>query len=244
MAPMTKEFPLSHFREIWMSSGTDFTLAVIITLFGLVLMLVYLFNRKHSGLYILYGGLFTFLYGIRILTVNDMIFLLDAFPPLFLRYITAIITYFIGVYSTLVFMTFIGWGWKRSLLWLLAIQITYGVVASVVDILMNSPFYAEYPANSILVFSGVILMFANIVLSRKKFAGDFSFLGIGLGIFLLAVINDNMIEINLLPWSFKMEWPAFFILICSISYVILKKSILTCEASGGHEQNPLQSVER
>ena len=225
MPSVTQLYPLSHFREIWISSATDFTLAVIITIFGLILMLIYFINRKHSGLYMLYGGLFTFFYGLRILSVNEMVLLLDIVPPLFLRYMTAVITYFVGVFSLLLFVNFIGWGWKRSIFWLLIIQLVYGVIATVVDICMNTPFYSEYPINSILVCSITCLILANIFLSGVKITQELLVLGFGLGIFLLSVLNDNLAELNLLPWSFKIEWPAFVILICSVGYVILRRSI-------------------
>jgi phosphoserine phosphatase RsbU/P len=216
---------LSFCREIWISSAVDFTLAVIITIFGIVVMLIHFLNRKHSAAYILYIGIFSFLYGIRILASNEMIVLLNIFSPAFLGDLKDIITYFLGVFSTLIFAMFIGWGWKRSLFWLLLVQAAYGVMATALDLFLPGNSFTDYPVNNILVLVETILVMANIFLTRMTFRKEVFALLFGIGIFILAAINENMVDMHLLPWTFKIEWPAFFIFICSLTYVAVRRSL-------------------
>jgi phosphoserine phosphatase RsbU/P len=214
-------------RDLLLSDSPEFLMGVIITLIGIVSILVYFLRNRPQEMYILYLGIFTFLYGFRVLADNSLVWTMGILPDNLLRFIVAIITYYITVFPLLFATYFIGWGWKRSILWFIILQLAFGVTATLVDISLNRPYYSGNPLSNILSITGIVVILANLFPTRIRMNSELRIFGIGFGIFVLAALHENLVSIHLLPWNFSIEGPAFFVFICFLIYLAILSSSRT-----------------
>src|SRR5215510_1823933 len=120
-------------------------LGVILTVIGLSAITIHLFRARTKNRLLLWFGLFTGLYGLRLLASTQTINLLVDVTPLFWRYLRSGITSVILIPSLLYMQGLYGRGWKSSVRWLIWIQTIYGAGAILVNLIGHDPTKAPDP---------------------------------------------------------------------------------------------------
>jgi sigma-B regulation protein RsbU (phosphoserine phosphatase) len=173
-------------------------LGILLLGVGVAATLVYLraFRRKAASLP--WFGLFTFLYGLRLLIKTGTLSLLFSAPPAFWRYASASITYAIFVPGVL-FVRAMFPRWRRPLGLAAVGLVAFAVCAVVADVLLQRPFSAQTPNNLIAIaLIGVALALGfrpGLPPSR-----DLRTLRIGLASMAAAALVDNLRGLGVISW--------------------------------------------
>jgi sigma-B regulation protein RsbU (phosphoserine phosphatase) len=142
-------------------------------------------------------GLFSFLYGLRLLARTDTFPLFFSAPPVAWRYVAAAITYVILVPGLLLLRAVFP-AWRRHFGGAAAFVAAFAVVAVLSDAVRRRPASAEVPNNLIaitFILVGIVVVFRPQAASR-----DLRTLRIGLGSFAATAIVDNLRGLHVLSW--------------------------------------------
>ncbi len=106
-------------RELWLENQPVIFLGLLLILISIVFLLVFLSKRKSSELHLLFLAIFILGYGLRVISQNELVWMSSNVPKSFLAYISATATNVLPIFFILLLKSFSGWGWKRSIFWLL-----------------------------------------------------------------------------------------------------------------------------
>jgi hypothetical protein len=120
-------------------------IGVILTVIGLSAISIHLLRTRSQGRLLLWLGLFTGLYGVRLLASTETISLLVDVTPVFWRYLRSGITSVILIPSLLYMQGLYGRGWRSSVRWLIWIQTIYSLAAILVNLIASDPNKAPDP---------------------------------------------------------------------------------------------------
>jgi signal transduction histidine kinase len=209
-----------EFKEKLSADIFDFIMGIILTITGFAAIVISFSLLKGRYRSLLYLGLFTLLYGLRILSDNFITwYLFDSQP--FLYYISPFITYVIPIPFILLFTQFVGWGWRFSIGWLLMLQTGYAGSAILIGIISGDPRSLMVPYNNLIVILDVVVAFGYLLFSELLKTAKIRGLKTGCIIIALTVINENLVSAELVPWRFRFEKLFFFILICFLAIVVI-----------------------
>lgn len=177
-----------------------------------------LHNRPYRSL--LYLALFTFLYGIRILSETSITwYIFD--NHVLLYYISPFVTYIIPIPFILLVKQFAGWGWRSSVRWVLVLQCTYTCAGVVTDLVSGIPGTLLVPYNNIIVILDVLAGYITLYFSQLIRNLKGRFFKIGIIVIAVTIINENLVSAQLVPWRFYFERLLFFILICFLGALVI-----------------------
>ncbi|MCP4157023.1 MAG: hypothetical protein GY757_55435 [bacterium] len=204
----------------------NYTFAIILTFIGVVSIVLNLFFLKTRDRALLFFGLFTFLYGIRI-HADNFFFNTAWGNELLWCYISTFSTYLIPVAMILFFKQFTGWGVKYSIGWLLSLQGLFAVAAISHDIITVNPGIVMYPFSHMMTIAVVLVIWINIyALSGHTGRGipghtgrdkpghtgrdkpghpEMKLLQTLFPLAALIIINGALTALQWVPWSFSSE---------------------------------------
>jgi signal transduction histidine kinase len=181
-------------------------------------VIIKLHNRPYRSL--LYLGLFTLLYGIRILSETAITwYIFD--NHVLLYYISPFVTYIIPIPFILLIKQFTGWGWRSSVRWVLVLQCAYTCAGVFTDLVSGIPGTLLVPYNNIIVILDVLVGYINLYFSQLIRNLKGRFFKIGIIIIAVTIINENLVSAQLVPWRFHFERLLFFILICFLGALVI-----------------------
>jgi signal transduction histidine kinase len=181
-------------------------------------VIIKLHNRPYRSL--LYLGLFTLLYGIRILSETPITwYIFD--NHVFLYYISPFVTYIIPIPFILLIKQFTGWGWRSSVRWVLVLQCAYTGAGVFTDLVSGVPGTVLVPYNNIIVILDVLVGYINLYFSQLIRNLKGRFFKIGIIVIAVTIINENLVSARLVPWRFHFERLLFFILICFLAALVI-----------------------
>src|SRR5215813_4047536 len=134
-----------HVKAVLREDIFAIVLGVILTVIGLTTISIHLFRARSQGRLLLWFGLFTGLYGLRLLASTETMSLVVDVTPVFWRYLRSGITSVILIPSLLYMQGLYGRGWKSSVRWLIWIQTIYGAGAILVNLIGHDPTKAPDP---------------------------------------------------------------------------------------------------
>ncbi len=213
--------------EFWLEKQPEFLLGFLLIVIGVLTGLVFLLKRKSSELYLLYLAVFIVGYGARVLADNELLRISVDVPQDFWEYINATATDILPAVFILFLQSFIGWGWKRSVFWLLMVWIAYGVTAIAIGIFTGSPHFVVGSINEILVILIVVVLSFNRFLARRRPTREGRIIEIGLFLFILAVLYNNLVPDDIFPKGTTVEQIAFLIFVCCMIYAAIRRSTNT-----------------
>jgi signal transduction histidine kinase len=216
-----------EFKKDLRSGIGYFIMGILLLIAGLACFIFYYALKKlHNCRYLslVYLGLFTLLYGIRILSETAITwYIID--NHVLLYYISPFVTYIIPIPLILLIKQFTGWGWHSSVRWLLLLQCAYTCAGVVTDLVSGIPGALLVPYNNIIVILDVLTIYLNFSQFVRNLNGRL--FKIGIIVITVTIINENLEGIELVPWRFRFEKYLFFILICFLGtfviYQILRK---------------------
>jgi len=211
------------FRKDLRSGIGLFIMGILLLIAALACIIFYyvikiLHNRHYHAL--LYLALFTLLYGIRILSETPITwYIFD--NHVLLYYISPLVTYVIPILFILLIKQFVGWGWRSSVRWVLALQCAYTVAGVVTDLVSGIPGALLVPYNNIIVILDVLVGYINLYFSQLIRNLKGRFFKIGIIVIAVTIVNENLVGAELVPWHFYFERFLFFILICFLGALVI-----------------------
>ncbi|MCP4217046.1 MAG: hypothetical protein GY765_20530 [bacterium] len=182
----------------------NYTFAIILTFIGAVSIIVNLFFLNTRDRALLFFGLFTFLYGIRI-HADNFFFNTVWGNELLWCYISTFSTYLIPVPMILFFKQFTGWGIKSSIRLLLILQVLFAGGAVLHDIITVNPGIVMFPYSHMMTIAVVLVIWINIYTPGKNDKREMKLLKTLFPLAALIIINGALTALQWVPWRFSSE---------------------------------------
>lgn len=197
-------------------------IGILLGLAGLITSLL-AFSRWQAGMtYLLYFGLCSFLYGIRLLAETRSIQLLTGIPGSALLDLDAIITYSIPVFFMLFILSIVGSGLWNSLKWLLYLQIGFTVAGITADLVSGRPLTLAI-GNNLMVILYILVLLINLFHRTLRWRNELLPLRIGLTVFAFLVLTSNLVSIGLISLRRNYEPYGMFFLVSCLGYVAVTR---------------------
>lgn len=195
---------------------TDLLLGFILMVVGVIALAASAIRRRGDPLTIRAFGLFTLLYGLRLLVDSYFPILLGA-SLLTLEYAQAFITYVITIPGWLLPVRLMGRGWKSSLHWQVVAFAVFAPIGIASDLITRTPGSLEV-VNNVLVVLGGINIIANLLRAEHRRTAELRVVLAGAMIFLLFALNNNLTALRILPWRFSDETLGFVVFVATLGY--------------------------
>jgi phosphoserine phosphatase RsbU/P len=186
---------------------------------GLAVLLLAGLRRRFKDLSLVFFGLCGVLYGVRLFSSSGATPLLFDVPPVLWSYLTAFITYVMPVPFVVFLEQFMGRGWKSSIRRMWQLQLLYAVVAIPLSSIRHNPWEA-ISLNSPLVLLMIVVIFGNLIRMVPRMTGELKLTWAGATIFMIFILNANLVQRNLLPWRWTAEPIGLLIFICFLGYAV------------------------
>lgn len=209
-------------QTITKSGALKFLLGFMYIILGIIAMFIFSFRIKRFEGYIFYLGLLNLSFGLKFLYDNPLIRLTEIPSPTFWEYAMPIIAFIIPVAFILFIRYFIGWGWKKSILWLLIYSVFQGVVKIIAD--YSEPAQDIYgTTNTIFGLLAAVVLFSHLFLPDMRKNREVQIIGAGLGFYLLAILYDNLAQMQWLPEKLSFDEPAYLFFNVCLIYVAIRR---------------------
>lgn len=202
------------------SNARAMLIAQLLMMTGIVATAASIVRRRGDSRTLLWFGLFTFLYGLRLggETYLPILFGVSLRTSAFA---VAFITYGITVPAWAVATRLIGPGWKSALRWQVLAFALFAPIGIASDLLTGHPGSLEL-ANNVLVVVGGISVMANSLLLRKRATFDLRIVLGGAILFLLFALNNNLTALGVLPWKSTDETVGFLIFVAALGFAAVR----------------------
>jgi serine phosphatase RsbU (regulator of sigma subunit) len=197
----------------------DIAIALFISSVGLVAVVISLFRLRNKDFSILNFGLFCTLYGFRWLIETPSIQSISGFTSIN-PYFFTLLTYLTVIPFAAFFVNIFGRGIFNSLLWVFRSYIIYLIIAIIYD-LFSTPSVSSKGINPIFVIIWCVVLLINIFFTKRESHIELLIMRIVLLICVVAVINDNLVNLHLLPWAILITNPCILVLCIGLGFVAI-----------------------
>jgi sigma-B regulation protein RsbU (phosphoserine phosphatase) len=214
----------ARLKAILENDFDELFIGVLLTSLGLFAATFFFLRQKEGTSPIFFFGLFAFLYGVRLFAHTSAIPVFFGRWALFFSYLEIFIIYFIPVPLLLFLMEILERKWRPYLRLMLWISVAVAGGAVVLDSLSQSPGLFRIPYNILIIVFICLIIFALVLDLRRpsRLLAGRKELKILIGGFLawaVLMLNENLENLHLVPWGFRIEHFGFFILVCCLGYV-------------------------
>jgi sigma-B regulation protein RsbU (phosphoserine phosphatase) len=197
-------------------------LGLLLVAVGIASVAVYARSPREGPSALPWFGIFTFLYGLRLLARSDTFPLLFDLPPRFWLFLAAAITYVVPL-PMLLLLRIVFPRWRRPLGWAAVLVGGFAVCALAADAHLRRPYSAQTPNNLIAIafmaISLPLLFRADAAPSR-----DLATLRVGLVSLAATAVVDNLRGLQLLSWPhFDVEPLGSTILIAGLGRIAARR---------------------
>jgi sigma-B regulation protein RsbU (phosphoserine phosphatase) len=201
----------------------DISTGAILFVLGLTAIAISQLIRRRDTRTLLYFGLFSGLYGARILANSHLPYALglrarDA------MFATAWITYIINIPGWALARGLIGDGWKSTLRWQIYLFGLFAPVGIASDLLTGHAGSLE-TANNVLVILGAITVFANLLRAKPWKSIELRVILIGTLIFISAALSNNLSSLGVLPLAQVDETLGFIAFLLALGYAAMRSFV-------------------
>jgi phosphoserine phosphatase RsbU/P len=204
------------------------SVAIVLLSFGAVAIALFFSRRKARDLTLIYFGLFSVLYGVRLLSNLQTIQLSFGYAPAFWLYVNWVITAVIILPFEL-FLYQITEGWlKKFLRWLVTIQ----AVLSLLEIIFTVLGFKLDKLNLVNSVSVLATLFSGPVFYvitrgwtswRPPLTRELRIFLSGLAVWIVFVLQANLRGLGILK-SLDIEFLGFFVFVCCLGYITASRS--------------------
>jgi phosphoserine phosphatase RsbU/P len=223
-------------HNLLVGDASALMLGFIVGIIGLASLAAFCFRRKTRARLLLSFGLIALLYGVRQLANTDTTRMLISAPEAFWRYLTATISYAILLPFLLFIEEIYGKGWRSVLRGFLWIQTAYVIAALLFDIIRREPESAPDPIYILFLGLAVVLVSGSICGYKPPMFEESRAIGIGLLVFILFVVNEHLVMLQMVPWSLRMEPVGFFLFVILLGFIAVRRTILNEQKLAALEQ--------
>ena len=196
--------------------ASDILLGLVLFIIGTIAFAASLIRRRGDVLALRAFGAFTLLYGMRLIVDSSL-------PRFFgasvrgTEFMEAFITYVIPVAGWALPLRLIGKGWKSSLrLQVIAFSI-FAPIGIISDLVTGSPASLENVNNVLVILGGLNIVF-NLLRPEHRRSPELRVVLIGSLVFMAFALNNNLVNLGLLPWEFDEEAPGFVVFVAALGY--------------------------
>lgn len=204
----------------------DVLLGSLLAVLGLATLTISLYRRKGVDPLLASFGIFALLYGVRLVVGNPMTAALGV-SSLTAAWIRSLTTYLILAPAWFFFWKLLGDGWCSLVLWWLRVVTVFAIVGVASDLIQGTPGTLTRHPNNVIVLLGLVAA----VLGSRDYWGrmttDLRILMTGLSIFGLLAINDNLVSMGVLPWTWQKESLGFLVFVGSLGWIAARRFIGT-----------------
>lgn len=209
-------------KQITTSSAWKFISGFIYIFLGIIALFIFIFRLKHMEGFIFHLALLNFFFGLNLIYNNPLVQLTELPAPEFWTIIIPLIQFFTPISFILFTKYFIGWGWKKSILWLFIFSIVQGIFKLVSDYTITAnDIYGN--SNTIFGILVAMILLSNLLNPEMRKNKEVQFISAGLGIYLIAVVYDNMVYNQWLPKVISLDEPAYFIFNLCLIYIAFNR---------------------
>lgn len=221
---------LTRLRPQLQEDLADVVIGSLLLAVGLAVCGLATFRDRGAARLLLCLGISNGLYGLRLLIDTDILGYLAGIPTLPADYLNAVITYVLPLGLILFVEWTLGPGWHSTVRWARYLQTAYAVGAILTDA-VRGPEAAMGLNNlvvlvviSLLLLNGAIYLRRNPgILRRAARTRDGRGVIAAAAVSLLLVLNENMVEAGLLPWSFTAESFGFLLMLLALAYAFVHR---------------------
>jgi sigma-B regulation protein RsbU (phosphoserine phosphatase) len=202
---------------------THLMASTVIVALGAAAVTVYGIRLRHREKFLLWFGLFSFLYGIVLIARNSVFRLAFGQPQNVGVYVERLVALSTIIPGLLLFEEFYGRGWRSSLRWLLW---SYCVLAVAVmsDVVHRSSLeWILFPGSSLLVMVPLVLAMGYITGYQPPPVPNRRVLFAGLLAFFCTFSIDRVLQTELGHWQAGVEPYGFLCLVVCLSYVTAQR---------------------
>ena len=190
---------------------------LLVTIGSLSLLLSLLGKRRPDPLLAAFG-VFAMLWGIRQFSRSELLDQLGV-DALTADWIENLVTYVINVPAWVFFSQLLERGRRSIVLWWVGVVSVFAVVGVISDVVQQTPGTLARHPNNVVVLLGLAIATVTLVRNRGRATEDMKILGVGLSVFSLFVINENLVSMGLLPWSWREESIGFLFLVACLGLI-------------------------
>jgi Stage II sporulation protein E (SpoIIE) len=207
---------------------------VVLLVSGWTAVVLFFSRRKTRDLTLVYFGLSSILYAIRLLSLQGIVRLLLDVSPRFWEYLDWLITCTIVLPFGLFLYQLAGERLRKLFRWMLAIQAIYAVLGIFAPFAGVS-FSKLRVANNVLVLATFITPVVFLVFARRRagpakpLSGDVRALIAGFFIWVLFVLHANLRGLHILPGP-DVEFLGFFVFVGFLGYVAAHRTFVNEES--------------
>lgn len=195
----------------------DIGIGAVLIVIGLASAAISRVRRRANASALLWFGVFTVLYGARLIASSSLPLLLGA-STLHLEYVVAWITFVIPIPGWLMARGLIGEGWRGSLRWQVWAFATFAPIAIVATLVRRDPDVVDL-GNNILVVVGGLNILANLFLTRKRQTRELRVVLVGSVVFMTFALLSN---VGALTGRDIDETPGFVVFVACLGYAVLR----------------------
>jgi sigma-B regulation protein RsbU (phosphoserine phosphatase) len=197
-------------------NAPDIVLGFVLIVIGAIAFAASLVRRRGDVLALRAFGAFTLLYGLRLIV--------DTTLPRFFgasvrgtEFTEAFITYVIPIAGWALPLRLIGNGWKSSLRLQVIGFAIFAPIGIISDLVIGTPASLENVNNVLVVIGGVNIMF-NLLRPEHRRSPELRVILIGSLVFMAFAVNNNLVNLGVLPWDFHEEAPGFVVFVAALGY--------------------------
>jgi phosphoserine phosphatase RsbU/P len=170
----------------------------------------------------LWFSLFTGIYGLRLVVDSFPAELLLEMAPAARQLVISTLTYLIPIPFTLFVAELVGPGWRNSTRRVWQIFLLYAAVAIPAEIVRGTPGAFSEPYR-LFVLVSLVFVLGRIYRPGPPASADVRLLR-GSGVMLaLFVVNENLEDLNVLPWQLDAEWIGFLLFLCILGWIAARR---------------------
>ena len=195
-------------------------IGAILLSIGLLATGIFLFRKQTRDRMLLYFGIFVILYAVRVFLREPTILSVFGIPPAIAGHIIRTITYTIALPILVLFLEVLQTRWRRVVIWTVAVQLAFAVVAVPLDYL-GIALRALDVTNSILVLASWVLLIALLFFLRPpgRLPRDLRAVAAGIGVLGLFVLQANLAFLFLKPGR-DLEPLGFLFFVGTLGYLV------------------------
>lgn len=214
--------PKRDLQYITKNSVGMFLLSFIYIVLGFVALLIFIFRIKRLEGYIFYLGLLNIFFGLRFLNENTLVKISEFPAPYFWEFGMPIIALITPIVFILFIRYFIGWGWRYSILGLLIYSIIQGLFKIVTEYYQSGQsIYGT--SDTVFGFLATGVLFFHMFLPEMRKNREVQIIGGGLGFYFLALLNDNLAQMQWIPDLVSFDELAYLFFNLCLVYVAISR---------------------
>ena len=197
-------------------------LGSLIATLGLLALVISLLGRRRVDPMLASFGALTLLWGVRLFFGTPAV---GAFgvSRLTASWVDSTITYVINIPGWIFFRRLLGRGPRSIIIWWIRLWCVFAGIGVLSDLIRQTPGTLAGTPNNLLVITGFLPLIATLWHQRAHMTEEARLLGLGLSVFALLAINDNLVGMDLLPWQWRVEGLGFLFFIGCLGFIATRR---------------------